>query len=103
MKRANVRATWSNVLWLSLRTITRHEPPRPLPGVPTRGFSTVWLTSPQDRARGAAVQLVHERRSVPSPARARRALDDAHLRRPLDRDGVQRALSAQPREGPDGA
>ena len=32
MKRASVRATWSNVLWSSLRTITRQAPPRRQPG-----------------------------------------------------------------------
>src|SRR5215207_4331528 len=47
MKRARQRATWSNVLWSSLRTITRHSPPRPLPGPSTRGSSTVWLTAPR--------------------------------------------------------
>src|SRR3954471_11188782 len=44
MLRASVCATWSNVLWSSLRTITRHSPPSPLPGPSTRGSSTVWLT-----------------------------------------------------------
>src|SRR3954469_6942735 len=43
-ERASVCATWSNVLWSSLRTITRHSPPSPLPGPSTRGSSTVWLT-----------------------------------------------------------
>src|SRR3954447_15787977 len=44
-ERASVWATWSDVLWSSLRTITRHSPPRPLPGPSTRGSSTVWLTA----------------------------------------------------------
>ena len=35
------------------------------------------------------------------PARARPPVDDAHLRRPLDRQEVQRALPREPREGPD--
>ena len=39
-----IGTTWSKVLWSSLRTITRHSPPRPLPGPSTRGSSTVWLT-----------------------------------------------------------
>src|SRR6202167_4952914 len=43
MNRARVRATWSKVLWSSLRTITRQAPPRPVPGPPVRGFSSVWL------------------------------------------------------------
>src|SRR6186997_2188947 len=42
MQRASVKATWSNVLWSSLRTITRQSPPRSLPGPWTRGSSTVW-------------------------------------------------------------
>src|SRR3954464_14062587 len=44
MWRASVYATWSNVLWSSLRTITRQLPPRPLDGSPVRGSSTVSLT-----------------------------------------------------------
>src|SRR6478672_7583150 len=51
MKRASVRATCSNVLWSSLRTITLHEPPRPLPGAPARGTSTVSLTGKGYKAR----------------------------------------------------
>src|SRR5919108_5134994 len=43
--RASVWATWSKVLWSSLRTITRHSPPRPLPGPSIRGSSTVSLTA----------------------------------------------------------
>src|SRR6185312_5514166 len=42
---ASVCATWSNVLWSSLRTITRQLPPRPVPGPPVRGSSMVWLTA----------------------------------------------------------
>src|SRR3954454_24068177 len=38
----SVRATWSNVLWSSLRTITRQCPPSPLPGPAVRGRSMVW-------------------------------------------------------------
>src|SRR3954452_20266731 len=41
MKRARVRATWSKVLWSSLRTITRQLPPTPLPGPEVRGRSMV--------------------------------------------------------------
>src|ERR1700738_4803321 len=41
MNRASVRATWSNVLWLSLRTITRQLSSRPVPGPLVRGSSTV--------------------------------------------------------------
>src|SRR5687768_10525255 len=41
MKRLSVRATWSNVLWSSLRTITRQWPPSPVPGPLTRGLSIV--------------------------------------------------------------
>src|SRR3954471_20270288 len=41
--RASVCATWSKVLWSSLRTMTRQAPPRPLPGSPVRGSSMVWL------------------------------------------------------------
>ena len=38
---ARVAATCSKVLWLSLRTITRHSPPRPEPGPEVRGRSSV--------------------------------------------------------------
>src|SRR3954453_8383579 len=38
---ARVAATWSKVLWLSLRTITRQLPPRPEPGPAVRGRSIV--------------------------------------------------------------
>src|SRR3954447_9562343 len=41
MVRDSVYATWSNVLWSSLRTITRHAPPSPLSGPATRGRSMV--------------------------------------------------------------
>ena len=41
MKRASVRATWSKVLWLSLRTMTRQLSSRPVPGPLVRGSSTV--------------------------------------------------------------
>src|SRR4051794_39632514 len=38
----------------------------------------------------------------PSPARARQAVDDAHLRGSFDRAGLQRAVPQEPRQGPDG-
>src|SRR5437764_7815720 len=41
MVRASVKATWSNVLWSSLRTITRQAPPSPLSGPAVRGRSMV--------------------------------------------------------------
>ena len=41
----------------------------------------------------------HERAPT---ARARSALDDAHLRGALHREGLQRAVPGQPRQGPDG-
>src|ERR671927_152677 len=41
---SSVCATWSNVLWSSLRTITRHSPPTPLPGSRVRGSSIVCPT-----------------------------------------------------------
>src|SRR3954463_2188110 len=41
----------------------------------------------------------HER---PPTAGARSPLDDAHLRGALDREGLQRAVPEQPRQGPDG-
>src|SRR5918992_1006523 len=41
MTRARVSATWSKVLWLSLRTMTIQLPPRPDPGSALRGLSTV--------------------------------------------------------------
>ena len=37
------------------------------------------------------------------PPRARPPVGDAHVRRPFDGAGVERALPAQPRQGPDGA
>src|SRR3954453_17869532 len=39
--RASVTATWSKVLWSSLRTITRQAPPSPLSGPAVRGRSMV--------------------------------------------------------------
>src|SRR5215217_9420577 len=39
--RASESATWSNVLWSSLRTITRQLSPSPEPGPPVRGSSIV--------------------------------------------------------------
>src|SRR4051812_35930373 len=41
MTRASAFATPSKVLWLSFRTITRHAPPSPPSGPPTRGSSIV--------------------------------------------------------------
>src|SRR5689334_2292009 len=41
MTRARQTATWSNVLWSSLRTMTRQSPPWPVPGPSTRGRSIV--------------------------------------------------------------
>src|SRR3954469_1249104 len=41
MVRASDCATWSNVLWSSLRTITRQLSPSPEPGPPVRGSSIV--------------------------------------------------------------
>ena len=42
MKLLSALATPSNVLWSSLRTMTRQLPPRPEPGPDVRGFSIVW-------------------------------------------------------------
>src|SRR5256886_15979273 len=53
--------------------------------------------------RWATVQLTHERRSFRAFERARQAVDDAHVLGPRRRQGLQRALAAQPRQGPDGA
>ena len=52
---ASVRATWSKVLWSSLRTITCQLPPRPDPGPPVRGRSSVSVSiaSPGSRRRSA--------------------------------------------------
>src|SRR3954452_2015730 len=41
MGRASESATWSNVLWSSLRTMTRQLSPSPEPGPPVRGSSIV--------------------------------------------------------------
>src|SRR5919202_7120869 len=46
IQRASVCATWSNVLWSSLRTITRQWPPSPEPGSRVRGSSIVWPLMP---------------------------------------------------------
>src|SRR5919202_1193654 len=66
-KRASVWATWANVLWSSLRTITRHSPPRALPGPSMRGSSTV-----SDTVRRLAVSppdhTGHEGCERPDPA-----------------------------------
>src|ERR1039457_752831 len=86
MKRARVRATWSKVLWVSLRTITRQDPPRSLPGPPVRGSSIVWpVIMRQDNAQ--PYNCLYGHRSLPAPARARAAVDDAHLRGPLHGEG----------------
>src|SRR5512132_601924 len=77
IRRARVFATWSNVLWSSLRTITRHSPPSPLPGSRVRGISTVSLTlwnlpvllapvamqpGPQRRGRHGLQERLHDAR-----------------------------------------
>src|SRR3954469_21279331 len=46
MVRASDCATWSKVLWSSLRTITRQLSPSPEPGPPVRGSSVVSLIEP---------------------------------------------------------
>src|SRR3954453_16863249 len=46
MVRASDCATWSNVLWSSLRTITRQLSPSPEPGPPVRGSSIVSVIEP---------------------------------------------------------
>ncbi len=51
------------------------------------------------RARRRTIQSGHE----PPPARARQAVDDADLRRALDRPEVQRALPVESRQGADRA
>ncbi len=56
MNRASVRATWSKVLWSSLRTITLHESPMPVPGPPVRGSSMVSLIGHQDKAPRRPIQ-----------------------------------------------
>src|SRR6185503_16948653 len=58
MKQLRARATPSNVLWSSLRTMTRQLPPRSEPGPDVRGFSIVWLTAP--RVPGST-KSVHQR------------------------------------------
>ncbi len=54
-------------------------------------------------ARDKATRPYNSRSERASAPRARPPLGDAHLRRPFDGAGVQRALSQEPREGPDGA
>ena len=57
----------------------------------------------QARSGRRSVRIgAHERR-LPSPSRAGPPVDDADLRGPFDRQAVQRALPAQPGQGPDGA
>src|SRR5271167_4152585 len=72
MNRESVRATWSNVLWSSLRTITFHASPEPLPGGPTRGASTVWLDiTRQDRDQSPPI---NSKRALDAPLAAPRQL-----------------------------
>src|SRR5215210_9324151 len=78
MQRESVRATWSNVLWSSLRTITRQLPPRPEPGPLVRGFSIVWLMRarvPSARPDSAAV-LVRPALETEEQVVGRRGLQD---------------------------
>src|SRR5579863_9258306 len=51
MKRASVRATWSKVLWSSLRTITRHDPSIPVCGPPVFGSSMVSVMDAKNTRR----------------------------------------------------
>src|SRR5271168_5607891 len=51
MKRASVRATWSKVLWSSLRTITRHPPSIPVCGPPVFGSSMVSVMDAKNTRR----------------------------------------------------
>src|SRR5215204_3595551 len=69
MCRASVCATWSNVLWSSLRTMTRQLPPRSLSGPSGRGSWTVSDTSRRvastpfvEVAAHAEIEVVRRRR-----------------------------------------
>src|SRR3954465_4965034 len=67
--RASESATWSKVLWSSLRTITRQLSPSPEPGPPVRGSSIVSVIECSGYPPGlreipvqAEVELVERRR-----------------------------------------
>src|SRR4051812_898307 len=62
MYRASVWATPSNVLWSSLRTITRQAPPMPEPGPFVRGSSMVWLMRGRIGARTPAGRAIRSAR-----------------------------------------
>ena len=68
---ASTRATWSNVLWLSLRTITRQLPPSPQPGPCWIGLSIADDIAREDKAGRATVQCRHGHRPL-SPRREQR-------------------------------
>src|SRR5215218_6874031 len=107
--RASDIATWSNVLWSSLRTITRQLSPSPEPGPPVRGSSIVSVIGPSGYPAGlreiplqAAVELggrvvdlaeVGEAEALRVPARDRleRGLPHLHVdvrrRRRGEREG----------------
>src|SRR3954467_7945786 len=59
MVMARDSATWSNVLYSSLQTITCHEPPVPVSGPLVRGSSTTAdIRGPNDRSGRAACAQV---------------------------------------------
>src|SRR3954447_26278534 len=69
MVMARDSATWSNVLYSSLQTITCHAPPVPVSGPLVRGSSTTADMRPQDRSNPVLCAQVAFQ---PGPQRFRR-------------------------------
>ena len=90
-RRAASRRRWTGPDPRSRRPARRRRSPGPAPMCIT---SIGLLTGLRPYNQG------RERDGTP-PAGARPAVGDAHLRRPFDRQGVERALPQEPREGPD--
>ena len=96
MNRARVRATCSNVLWSSFRTITWQGSPWPAPG-PERsviGRTGVWVPTARRisrRATGSQAGARYVRRTRPGVA-ARAVAAGAHLVARVALDGVDAAV-----------
>src|SRR3954468_22541835 len=89
MKRARVKATWSKVLWSSLRTMTRQAPPSPLSGPAVRGRSMVCdirrlVVPPPGRRRRSVARGPVARQPGVLLLDGHRRLDRRHLAGPRD-------------------